>query len=39
MLSTDTDTISENLVGWKVSEVTSKLITIDLEFSLPLHVS
>ena len=39
MLSSETGTISDNLTGWKVSDVKSRKITIQLEFSRPLLVS
>ena len=39
VLSTDNVTFSENFVSWHVSNVTSRLITINLEFLKPLQVS
>ena len=39
MISTETESLSNNLAGWKVSSVTSTEMVIDLEFARPLHVS
>ena len=39
MLSSETETISDNLVGWAVSSVNSKEILVDLDFAEPLQVS
>ena len=39
MISGDDDSIDTNLVSWKISSVTSRLITLELEFSAPLAVS
>ena len=39
MLSAETGTMSENLTGWKVLEVKSKKITVQLMFLQPLLVS
>jgi hypothetical protein len=39
VISYDNDSFSENFVRWKVSNVTSRLITIDLEFLSPIQVS
>ena len=39
MLSGDAEKVDENLVSWKIKDVTSTSITVDLEFKDPLAVS
>ena len=39
MLSGDEEAVDENLISWSISEVTSKLIKLNLEFQKPLEVS
>ena len=39
MISGDDESIDTNLLSWKISSVTSRLITLELEFSAPLAVS
>ena len=39
MISGDDESIDTNLVSWNISSITSRLITLELEFSTPLAVS
>ena len=38
-VSSETETFDDNLTGWTVTNVTSRLITVKLEFRRPLLIS
>ena len=39
MMETDSETVSENLTGWRITSLTSREVKIALTFENPLEVS